>query len=248
MSRKRSRDASARQDRRGRRSNKQSQSYQETTFEEIAPVIEKKQIKPIEALTEAQGHYIVSILSNIITFGIGPAGTGKSYIAAGLACDMLKSGEIDKLIITRPGVEAGESFGFLPGELEEKYAPYLDPFREILNERLGKSFAEYLIKTKRIEARPLAYMRGSTFKNCMAILDEAQNTTTQQMKMFLTRIGHNCKVVVDGDGDQKDIKTESGLTDAVKKLAKVKGVGVVNFEVDDIVRSGIVRDIIIAYS
>lgn len=174
--------------------------------------------------------------------------THNTFVAAAMAADMLREKKIDKIIITRPAVEAGESFGFLPGELEEKYAPYIDPFRDILNERLGKSQVEYLIKHKRIEAKPLAFMRGCTLKNCWAILDEAQNTTPSQMKLFLTRIGENCKVIVDGDTEQKDIKSYSGLADAVIRLASTKRVGIVDFSPEDIVRSGIVRDIIKAYA
>lgn len=215
---------------------------------EIIAIPEQRIAEPLHAITRAQDRYMASIRDNIITFGIGPAGTGKSYIAAAMAADMLREKKIDKIIITRPAVEAGESFGFLPGELEEKYAPYIDPFRDILNERLGKSQVAYLIKHKRIEARPLAFMRGCTLKNCWAILDEAQNTTPSQIKLFLTRIGENCKVIVDGDIDQNDIKSYSGLADAVIRLASTKRVGIVDFGVEDIVRSGIVRDIIRAYA
>jgi phosphate starvation-inducible PhoH-like protein len=211
-------------------------------------VVERRVLEPIQALTKTQGAYINAILDNIITFGIGPAGTGKSYVAAGLAADMLREKKIDRIILTRPGVEAGEKFGFIPGELEEKYAPYIEPFRDILNERLGRSQVDYLIKHKRICAMPLAFMRGRTFKNCWAILDEAQNTTPGQMKLFLTRIGDNCKVIIDGDLEQKDILTQSGLADAVNRLKHTKKVGLIEFTVEDIVRSGIVKDIIRAYS
>ena len=211
-------------------------------------VVERKVLEPIQALTKAQGAYINAILDNIITFGIGPAGTGKSYIVAGLAADMLREKKIDRILLTRPGVEAGEKFGFIPGELEEKYAPYIEPFREIFNERLGRSQVDYLIKHKRICAMPIAFMRGRTFKNCWAILDEAQNTTPGQMKLFLTRIGDNCKVIIDGDIEQKDIPTQSGLTYAISRLKHTRKVGIVEFTVEDVVRSGIVKDIIKAYS
>jgi len=234
--------------RKSRREDNTSKFTSNSSFSEKAPVVEKVNNKPLSALTEAQGHYICSILSNIITFGIGPAGTGKSYVAVSIACEKLKAGEIDKIIITRPGVEAGESFGFLPGELEEKYAPYLDPVRSIFYERLGKSYTEYLIKTKKIEAKPLAFMRGSTFTDAFVILDEAQNTTPDQMKMFLTRIGKNVTVVIDGDVLQKDISGKSGLADAVKVLRAVNHIDVVEFNIKDVVRSGIVKDILTAYS
>ncbi len=211
-------------------------------------VVERKILEPIQALTKAQGAYMNAILDNIITFGIGPAGTGKSYVVAGLAADMLREKKIDRILLTRPGVEAGEKFGFIPGELEEKYAPYIEPFREIFNERLGRSQVDYLLKHKRICAMPIAFMRGRTFKNCWAILDEAQNTTPGQMKLFLTRIGDNCKVIIDGDIEQKDIPTQSGLTDAISRLKHTRKVGLVEFTVEDVVRSGIVKDIIKAYS
>jgi len=209
---------------------------------------QNKQVEPLRALTEAQGHYLTAIDSSTITFGVGPAGTGKTYVAGGYAAELLKDGEIEKIIITRPGVEAGESFGFLPGELEEKYAPYIEPFLDVLNERLGKSQVAYFRSHGRIVASPLCFMRGKTFKDCVVILDEAQNATPTQMKLFLTRIGQNCKVIVDGDITQKDILGKSGLEDAIKRLRRVPGVRVVNFEVEDIVRHGIVRDIIEAYS
>ena len=211
-------------------------------------VVERRTMEPLQALTKAQSTYIKTILYNTITFGIGPAGTGKSYVVAGLAADMLKEKKIDRILLSRPGVEAGEKFGFIPGELDEKYAPYIEPFRDIFNERLGRSQVDYLIKHKRICAMPIAFMRGRTFKNCWAILDEAQNTTPSQMKLFLTRIGENCKVIIDGDIEQKDISTQSGLSDAVHRLKHTHKVGIVEFTVDDVVRSGIVKDIIKAYS
>ena len=215
---------------------------------EMIAIPERRAVEPLFYMTASQAKYGKSIEDNVITFGVGPAGTGKSYVAIAMACDMLKDKQIDKIVITRPAVEAGENFGFLPGEIEEKYAPYLDPFRDIMNERLGKSHVEYLIKHKRIEAKPLAFMRGITLKNCWAILDEAQNTSPSQMKLFLTRIGENCKVIVDGDCEQKDIKTISGLSDAINRFQNTRKVGIVEFGVEDIVRSGIVRDVIRAYA
>jgi phosphate starvation-inducible PhoH-like protein len=223
------------------------EKYSHLSHDEMISVQEIK-VRPLRALTEAQGAYAASIQDNIITFGVGPAGTGKSYVAAAMAADMLHDKEIDKIIITRPAVEAGESFGFLPGELEEKYAPYIDPFRDILNERLGKSYVEYLIKHNRIMAKPLAFMRGMTFKNCWAIFDEAQNATPGQMKLFLTRIGESCKVIVDGDCEQSDLTVQSGLTDALYRFRGMTNIGIVRFDINDIVRHGIVRDVIRAYA
>ena len=233
---------------RRRDSRKTSKNDDFSLLDVVDLCIERRVLEPIQALTKAQGAYITSILENVITFGIGPAGTGKSYVVAGLAADMLREKKIDRIILSRPGVEAGEKFGFIPGELEEKYAPYIEPFRDIFNERLGRSQVDYLIKHKRICAMPLAFMRGRTFKNCWAILDEAQNTTPSQMKLFLTRIGDNCKVIIDGDIEQKDITTQSGLSDAVNKLKNTRKVGIVEFSVEDVVRSGIVKDILRAYS
>lgn len=233
---------------RRRDSRKTSKNDDFSLLDVVDLCIERRVLEPIQALTKAQGAYITAILENVITFGIGPAGTGKSYVVAGLAADMLREKKIDRIILSRPGVEAGEKFGFIPGELEEKYAPYIEPFRDIFNERLGRSQVDYLIKHKRICAMPLAFMRGRTFKNCWAILDEAQNTTPGQMKLFLTRIGDNCKVIIDGDIEQKDITTQSGLSDAVNKLKNTRKVGIVEFTVEDVVRSGIVKDILRAYS
>lgn len=208
---------------------------------------QKANTEPLKPLTENQRRYINAIKNFTLTIATGPAGAGKTYIAGSLAAEGLRSGEHDKIIITRPAVEAGEKLGFLPGEIEEKYEPYLLPFREVLEERLGKSLVEYMLKQGRIEASPLAYMRGRTFKNAFVILDEAQNTTPVQMKMFLTRIGHNCRVVVNGDMSQHDLHGKSGLEDAVRRISHIPAVKLVSFERSDIVRSGIVQEIVAAY-
>lgn len=213
----------------------------------VEPRFNRRSTDPIVAKNEAQRKYINAINNFTLTFATGSAGTGKTYICAALAADALESKAIDKLIITRPAVEAGESLGFLPGDIDQKFDPYLMPFREVLNERLGKSYVEYLIKCGKIEAAPLAYMRGRTFKNAFVILDEAQNTTNTQMKMFLTRIGYDCKVVVNGDYSQKDINGNSGLEDAVRRLSFIPSVKHIHFTNDDIVRSGLVREILGAY-
>ena len=214
---------------------------------ESPPKQEKADRTPIEPKTPNQKRYIASIKSFQVTLATGPAGTGKTWLAAALAAQELEANRFEKIIITRPAVEAGESLGFLPGEIEEKFDPYLAPFREVLYERLGKSFTEYLIKCGRIEASPLAYMRGRTFKDSFVILDEAQNTTPSQMKMFLTRIGANCRVVVNGDTAQKDVVGKSGLEDAVTRLTHIAAIRHVEFAHDDIVRSGIVKQIVMAY-
>lgn len=207
----------------------------------------KRSTTPIVPLNETQKRYLNAMRSFILTFATGSAGTGKTWLCAAYAAQLLDEGVIDKIIITRPAVEAGESLGFLPGELEEKFDPYLQPFREVLEERLGKSYVSYLIKVGKIEAAPLAYMRGRTFKNAFVILDEGQNTTPTQMKMFLTRIGHDCRVVVNGDTAQKDVHGKSGLEDAVERLSFIPSIKHINFSHADIVRSGIVQEIVTAY-
>lgn len=207
----------------------------------------KKSAKPLEAMTEAQGHYICALQSSELIFAVGPAGTGKTYVAATYAAEELTSKRIERIVITRPNVEVGAGFGFLPGEIEEKYAPYLAPFREIMIERMGLSQYEYALKAEKILPQPLAFMRGATYNDSLIILDEAQNTTPAEMKMFLTRIGRNCTVVIDGDPEQCDLNGPSGLNDAVRRLDGLPGVSVVEFTEDDIVRSGLVKLILCAY-
>lgn len=210
-------------------------------------VLRRKKAEPLQAQTEAQGHYICALQSSELIFAIGPAGTGKTYVAASFAAEELMSKRIERIIITRPAVEVGAGMGFLPGELEEKYAPYLAPFREVMIERMGISQYEYNLKTEKILPQPLAFMRGATFNNALVILDEAQNCTPAEMKMFLTRIGKNCTVVVDGDTEQCDLNGPSGLDDAIRRLEGIPNVAIVEFTEDDIVRSGLVRDVLIAY-
>ncbi len=203
---------------------------------------------PLQAKTPAQQHYINAIRHHCLTFGLGPAGTGKSYCAGALAAEALESGQIEQIILTRPAVEAGEQLGFLPGAVDEKFAVYIDAFRDILNERLGAGTVEYCLRHGRIVAAPLAYMRGKTFgSKTFVILDEAQNTSITQMKMFLTRIGEGCRVVINGDVAQSDIRGANGLADAVTRLQGLPSICIHQFEREDIVRSGLVRDIIDRY-
>ncbi len=203
---------------------------------------------PIEAMTEAQGHYILSITSNDVSFGTGPAGTGKTFVATALACDALLAGEVDKIVVTRPVIEAEESMGFLPGEVADKFAPYFVPVREVLEERLGQSFVKYLIENGKIEIAPFAYMRGRTFKRAFIILDEAQNTTPKQMKMFLTRLGEDVTVVINGDSSQQDIRAaRNGLDDAHQRFSRAPGFGAVAFEKGDVRRSALVQRIVDNY-
>lgn len=206
---------------------------------------EKSAIKP---KTDNQAKYLNAIRTSTLTFGIGPAGTGKTFIAACEAADMLRDGAIDKIIITRPAVEAGESLGFLPGELEEKFDPYFAPVKAILEQRLGTGHLEYFIRSGQVEAKPLAHMRGVTFENAFVLLDEAQNTTPKQMEMFLTRIGNHTKVVVDGDIRQQDIPGKSGLQDAMYRFAGRRWCRMIEFDMEDVVRSGIAKEIVLAYN
>lgn len=216
----------------------------EEYHEEIQP---KRDLTPLEARTQSQGQYIAAIQSSQLIFGIGPAGTGKTYIASVLAADALAEHRVKRLIVTRPALEAGESLGYLPGTLNEKFDPYFWPVREVLNRRLGTTFVDYLIKRKQVEVMPLAYMRGVTFRECFVIFDEAQNATPFQMKMFLTRIGEHSKVVVNGDLRQSDLVGQNGLSEASRLLYGVKGVRAVEFTREDIVRSGLTARIVEAY-
>ena len=208
----------------------------------------KRSKTPLQAQTPAQKRYINAIRNNTLTFGTGPAGTGKSYCAGALAAEALEAGEVERIILTRPAVEAGEQLGFLPGAVDEKFAVYIDAFRDILNERLGAGTVDYLLRHGRIVAAPLAFMRGKTFsQGTFVILDEAQNTTPAQMKMFLTRIGEGCQVVINGDILQSDIRGPNGLADAIQRVRGLNGVYVHNFERKDIVRSGLVKELIDRY-
>lgn len=202
-----------------------------------------KEIKPLNYI---QGEYLEAIRNNDIIFGIGSAGTGKTYIAATYAAGELFHRRIDKIILTRPNIETGRGLGFLPGELEEKYAPFLQPFESIFTKSLGNGFYEYALKTKTIDPKPLGFMRGATFENCIVLMDEVQNCTKEEMKMVLSRIGRNCKMILSGDPDQVDIP-DSGLLDAVNRLEHIDGVEVVRFRDEDIVRSKLCKSIIIAY-
>jgi phosphate starvation-inducible protein PhoH and related proteins len=203
---------------------------------------------PVRPLTDAQGRYIASIKGKDITFATGPAGTGKTWVCAALAVDALRAKTIEKIIVTRPAVEAGESLGFMPGEMEEKFAHYLIPFEEALEERLGTGAYEYHKRMKSIEGAPLAFMRGRTFRNSIVILDEAQNTTPEQMKMFLTRIGEGSRLIINGDTEQIDIRGKSGLQDAVERVTWIPSIGHVRFAIGDVVRHGVIQEILQSYA
>ncbi len=205
--------------------------------------------KPVRAKTLGQIAYADSIRKNDIVFGIGPAGTGKTYLAVALAVHAFKNKQVEKIILARPAVEAGESLGFLPGDLQEKVDPYLRPLYDALYDILGRESALRLKEKEVIEVVPLAYMRGRTLDSSFIILDEAQNTTREQMKMFLTRLGFGSKAVVTGDITQVDLprKKASGLKDAAKILKGVKGIEFCYLKQSDVVRHPLVRRIIDAY-
>ena len=216
-------------------------------FERYAIKLKKKYIKP---KTEQQCGYLQSIAKKIVNFGIGPAGTGKTYLAVAMAVQALENEDVSRLILTRPAVEAGEKLGFLPGDLSQKVDPYLRPVYDALYEMLGFEKVEKLISRHVIEVAPLAYMRGRTLNNAFVILDEAQNTTAVQMKMFLTRIGFGSRAVVTGDITQTDLpnNSDSGLQHSLKILDKVDGIGIIHFTSEDVVRHPLVQNIVEAYN
>ncbi|HFI5523018.1 TPA: PhoH family protein [Streptococcus agalactiae] len=206
--------------------------------------------KPIRVKTLGQKIYVDSVKNHDVVFGIGPAGTGKTFLAVTLAVTALKRGQVKRIILTRPAVEAGESLGFLPGDLKEKVDPYLRPVYDALYQILGKEQTSRLMEREIIEIAPLAYMRGRTLDDAFVILDEAQNTTIMQMKMFLTRLGFNSKMIVNGDVSQIDLpkNVKSGLIDAVEKLRNIKKINFIHLSAKDVVRHPVVAEIINAYS
>lgn len=242
----------------GKSLDKQSISYslslllegREEQLKELEDIIVvTKKGKPIQPKTLGQKRYLELIKSNDITFGIGPAGTGKTYLAVAMAVKAFKRDEVSKIVLTRPAVEAGESLGFLPGDLKEKVDPYLIPLYDALFDMFGpEKFAKYLERGF-IEVAPLAFMRGRTLDNAFIILDEAQNTTPEQMKMFLTRLGFGSKAVITGDLTQTDLlnKKQSGLLQATKILKGVEGIGSITLSDKDVVRHELVQRIIRAY-
>ncbi len=205
--------------------------------------------KPIEPRTEAQKAYVANLFDNELGFGIGPAGTGKTYLAVAVGVTMFIAGAVEKIILSRPAVEAGERLGFLPGDMKEKIDPYMQPLYDALNDFLPQKQVQKLIEEKRIEIAPLAFMRGRTLANAFVVLDEAQNATTMQMKMFLTRLGEGSRMVITGDRTQVDLPrgTASGLADAERILKGVKGVSFNYFTAKDVVRHPLVARIIEAY-
>ena len=222
----------------------------EDKFDELAKIVAiTARGKQIKCKTYGQAKYVDAIKNNSVVFGIGPAGTGKTYLAVALAVQMYKNKLVDKIILTRPAVEAGEKLGFLPGDLGAKVDPYLRPLYDALQEMFGLEVYSRLIEKGVIEIAPLAYMRGRTLSNAFIILDEAQNTTREQMKMFLTRMGEGSRVVVTGDATQIDLPSDksSGLLHASGILQGIDGIAIVNLKNKDIVRNDLVQAIVKAY-
>ena len=205
--------------------------------------------RPVRPKTLGQREYLQAIKQNAITFGVGPAGTGKTYLAVAMAVKAFKSKEVSRIILTRPAVEAGEKLGFLPGDLQNKVDPYLRPLYDGLFDMLGAESFQKLLEKQTIEVAPLAYMRGRTLDDAFIILDEAQNTSREQMKMFLTRMGTGSKVVVTGDVTQIDLpdRSRSGLLDALNVLKNVEGIGICQLTNADVVRHVMVQRIVEAY-
>ena len=214
--------------------------------EDLTLKTKKRHIQP---RSQTQAEYIRAMRDYEMVFGLGPAGTGKTFLAVAKAVSLMIDGKIDKIILSRPAVEAGENLGFLPGDLKEKIDPYLRPLYDALYEMMPQDVVDKKLETGEIEVAPLAFMRGRTLSNAMVILDEAQNTTPMQMKMFLTRLGENSRMVINGDLSQTDLPrgVQSGLADALDILADVKEIGVVTFSERDVVRHGLVSRIVKAY-
>lgn len=206
--------------------------------------------KPIKPKTIGQKRYCNLIAKNTITIGVGPAGTGKTYLAVAMAVTAFRSKQVNRIILTRPAVEAGEKLGFLPGDLHSKVDPYLRPLYDALFDMLGAETYQKYVERGNIEVAPLAYMRGRTLDDSFIILDEAQNTTREQMKMFLTRLGFNSKMVITGDITQIDLPAgaRSGLKDCIRILRNIEGIGQCTFDEKDVVRHRLVQDIIKAYA
>jgi phosphate starvation-inducible PhoH-like protein len=201
----------------------------------------------VRARNQAQGQYISAIRTHQLTFGLGPAGTGKTWCATGLAAECLERRSVRQIIFTRPALESGEHLGFLPGKVMDKLDPYFSTFRSYLCDLLGRGVVDCALKNERIVFEPLAFMRGKTFDDAFVILDEAQNCTRTQLLMFMTRIGENTRVVINGDPAQTDISGRSGLAEAAGRLRGVQGVHVHEFDAADVVRSDLVRRILERY-
>jgi phosphate starvation-inducible PhoH-like protein len=225
-----------------------SKKYEEKLVSDISNEIKTRK-KLVEPRTQAQKKYVGALFKNDLVFGIGPAGTGKTYLAVAVGVNMFMNGEVDKIILSRPAVEAGERLGFLPGDMKDKVDPYMQPLYDALNDFIPSKQMLRLLEEKKIEIAPLAFMRGRTLNNAFVVLDEAQNATTMQMKMFLTRLGQGSRMAITGDRSQIDLPrgVKSGLWDAEEILSKVIGVDFSYFTSKDVVRHPLVAKIIEAY-
>jgi len=223
-----------------------SQEFEQQQDSQLTVFVPGRNIQP---RTQGQEYYVEAIGKNDLVFCLGPAGTGKTYLAVAMAVAMLKRNEIRRIVLARPAVEAGEKLGFLPGDLQAKVNPYLRPLFDALGDMMEYAQVKRFVFNDIIEVIPLAFMRGRTFNDALVILDEAQNTTVSQMLMFLTRMGRNTKMIVTGDDSQTDLEKhqQSGLTDAVGRLRGIKGIGIVKLQEADIVRHRLVQNIVKAY-
>lgn len=225
----------------------------DTGLNALRPANEVVNTRPMEFKTVAQQTYFQMIESHDITFGTGPAGTGKTHVAADYAGMLLQQKKISQIVVCRPAVESGRGLGFTPGEIEDKFAPYFKPVRNILVKRFGETHLDLLIKRNVIEIAPIEFLRGNTFENAFVILDEAQNTTPSEMKTFLTRMGQHSTLVINGDIDQCDLDERilkggpNGLQDALNRLFRVPGIAHFEFDEDDVVRHGLIKEILRRY-
>lgn len=227
-------------------------SRRRDNVQEIAPGVapeldERIHTRELVCKNKAQKQFLQLLESQSIVFGTGPAGTGKTFVATKFAAQQLDKRKIQRIIITRPAVNADEEMGALPGEISDKWAPYFKPVRKVLERHFGIGAVECMLKNGRIEIAPLAFLRGDTFEDAFVIFDEAQNATVEQMKLFLTRIGPNTTVMIDGDVEQIDIKKPSGLVDALARFKDMPGSGMFEFTENDIVRHPLIKEIILRY-
>lgn len=251
MTKKNKREQDGEQPVRGKKSRKEKANFKQLAeTDRSVPKPHKPVREPIQPKTAKQRIYMDSILANILTLATGPAGTGKTFVGCAMACDRLMNNEIEAIIISRPAVTTDEEWGAVPGDLDEKFAPFLEPYWETFRKRMGQATTEYYLKQGRIIAAPLGFMRGRTFDDVWVFLDEAQNTTKKQMELFLTRAGQNCRMIVNGDLHQCDLPRDkvSGLRDAMTRFKTNKSTGIVEFETKDVVRSGFALEVVEAYS